>query len=240
MNVVITYSPNWLEYVKIEVYALHHTQKEKLKIYLLSDADGKPDKSFCDKYNIEFLDISPLFNQKINNKNVDTRFTKYTLYRLLLPEVIQEDRVLYIDADAIVNDDISDFYNMNIDLVAGVRDIGILPSQLKAIGLTTDDFYINAGILLLNLKEIRKANLPWIEEINSKVYTCHDQDVINKTCKGRITLVSNNYNSSLSTGFSNNIKIMHYAGTTNMKPWNGKPNNYQIWQRWKDEYSKNN
>jgi lipopolysaccharide biosynthesis glycosyltransferase len=73
----------------------------------------------------------------------------------------------------------------------------------------------------------------WLDMVNTRFYNCHDQDIFNITCKGYIKEVSNLYNSSLSTGFHNCPKIMHYAG---QKPWNSKNiSYYKIWEELENE-----
>lgn len=235
VTVCIVYSPSWAEHVKVEVHALRATNPGA-KVYLLGDADGRLDLAGS-----EFLDAGALYRQRIlSTVNVDTRFTKYALYRLLVPELLRDaPKVLYIDADAIVDGSLDWLWEHGLEggaLVAGVRDVGILPRQLRAIGLTVDDRYVNAGVTLLDLEGIRAADLHhvWLREINARHYGCHDQDIINLTCRGRINLVGNEWNSSLSTGFAPNPVIAHFAGPAHEKPWvdGARPYNVGIWKKW--------
>jgi lipopolysaccharide biosynthesis glycosyltransferase len=249
MNICIIYSPNWLEYIYTEIYALVNTNPCVDTIYLISDDNGHPEHMFCNnikqQYNviIKFIDLEHMYNEKIHTPAAIGRFTKYTLYRLLLPYVIPEDRLLYIDADAIVNGDLSELYNMDIEdcHIAGCKDIGILDCQLQDIGMKPSDDYINAGVLLMNLKKIREDNLTdkWIDMINTRPTSCFDQDMINSTCK--IKLVDNEYNSSISTGFApiDEIKIAHYAGHLSEKGWCGLLSPmHNIWKYWSDRYDR--
>lgn len=250
MNIAIVYSPNWSHYAAIEVYAIFATNPPPITIYAISDTGGEfKVRNLRDGYTVMFINLENLFADKIpSTVNVDGRFTKYALYRLLLPDVIQEDRVLYLDADTIVNGDIAGFYNMDLgdNFLAGVSDSGILDSQKATIGLSPADTYINAGVTLMDLDKIRAAGLPelWLKEINARWYSCHDQDVINMTCKERIKLVDLKYNASLSTGLdiqADEIKIMHYAGIAETKPWcSDKAPFYQIWKAWADRYAREN
>jgi lipopolysaccharide biosynthesis glycosyltransferase/GT2 family glycosyltransferase len=250
MNVAIVISPNWYEYALIELYALFKTNKN-VRVYLISDyiepSILEKFDSLCrlcgPGYEVKYLNFEKLYQEKIpSTKNVDNRFTKYTLYRLLIPSTINEDRLLYIDADAIVNGDLSEFYNMDLgeNLFAGCIDTGIQQVHLNATGLTKTDVYINAGVALWNLKAIRELNLEetWIREINNKYYPCHDQDLINMTGRYHIVPVDPKYNVSLSTSLKvkyEDVKIMHYAGK---KPWNTKEVPfYSIWEKWQKEFN---
>jgi lipopolysaccharide biosynthesis glycosyltransferase len=231
------------------VFSIFSTNPAPIKVYLISDGPAQMDFSrFCGPgYEIEYIDLESRFRERIpSTVNVCNRFTRYVLYRLLLPEVIPGDRLLYLDADVIVNGDITDFYNVDMDgaLVAGVADTGIgcgsvaaWRQRLQSIGLSPDASYINAGVTLFDLAGIREAGVTetWIRMANEVPLACHDQDILNLTSQGRIKLVDNKYNVSISTGLDvEDIRIAHFAGG---KPWN-TPNvpNYHIWRRWSDEY----
>lgn len=232
MNIAIIYSPNWAEWAAVETYSIFKNHKDiPVKVYLVTDKDGffdasKIEKKINDEHLIEFIDAGPLYSQlKTNNKNVTARFTMYTLYRLILPQLINEDKLLYLDADAVVNGNIEDFYNTDMTnyYVAGCEDIGADSYNLKApLGIRKNEPYINAGVILMNLKKIKedKIDSKWIYEMNANAYLANDQCIVNKTCKGKIKTVGNEYNTSISTGLNierDKIKIMHWAGA---KPWN--------------------
>lgn len=250
MAACIIISPNWLQYAYVEIYALVNTNPLIDMIYLVSDDYGRPEQTFCDKIKliygvtVKFIDLESYFNGKIHTP-MNNRFTKYTLYRLLLPYVIPEDILLYIDADAIVNDNLSELYDMDMTdyHIAGCKDIGILDCQLQDIGMNPGDDYINAGVLLMNLRKIREDKLTekWIDMINTRPTSCFDQDIINATCK--IKLIDNKYNSSLSTGLAplDKIKIAHYAGhITEQKPWEKTSISTMknIWKYWSGRYDR--
>jgi lipopolysaccharide biosynthesis glycosyltransferase len=240
LTVAICYSANWAPWVEIEVFALQKTNPGA-RAYLISDTAGQLDLPDC-----VFVDVEELYRRRIPSPlNVDGRFTRFALYRLLVPEVVPEARVLYVDADALVVGDLSGLWRDGLrpgDLVAGVQDVGILPQQLRAIGLEVGCTYVNAGVTLLDLDAIRAQGLheTWIEMINETWYSCHDQDVINMTCQGRINVLGNEYNSSLSTGFApvSQVRIAHYAGPAGDKPWvpGATPRLWESWAYWAGRY----
>lgn len=234
MNIAIAYSANWLEYTLAEIFSIFKHNKSPVKIYLVSDEDGRPDSKIVKKlldyfgigYSIEFIDAEKLFDEKMPSKlNISSRFTKYAHYRLLFPLLIPEDKLLHIDADCVINGDLWDLWltEMDDNYLVGREDMGANHYNLKKpIGLRPFDVYVNAGVLLMNLKKIREDNLPekWFYEINNNRYQAGDQCVLNKTCKNKILPLDNEYNVSVSTGLNilkDDIKIMHYAGE---KPFN--------------------
>lgn len=244
MNIVFAYSPNWAQYVRLEVFSLFKNNPPPIKVFLLSDKLGSIDlepvcRFFGKGYDYEFINVEDLYAKYITTSvNVSSRFTKYTLYRLLMPMIMGVDRLLYIDTDAIVCGNIKNFYHMDLqdNILAGAQDTGIGPC-LKAIDFASDAVYINAGVTLMDLKKVRELNLmdTWLKMVNEKFYACHDQDILNITCKDKVRLVSNKYNASLSTGLEAvDIRIMHYAGK---KPWKTlQTPNYELWGAAVKEY----
>jgi lipopolysaccharide biosynthesis glycosyltransferase len=125
----------------------------------------------------------------------ESRWTNSTYWRLyfsqLLPNV---DKIAYFDADVFFNSDVADFYNIGLDNyhVAGVIDSISLQTlkypklhskQLSNRPLSFMNQYICAGVLLMNLKLIRKDEL-YAKFITSfkKQWPFNDQDIINDVC----------------------------------------------------------
>lgn len=119
------------------------------------------------------------------------RLSKATYYRLLIGDIIPEsvDRLLYLDPDIVINKDLSDYYNTDLkgNVLAGsghlynfnefvnLCRLGIKPKKGRR--------YINAGILLIDLKKWRetvtvKQILAFIQK-NIRILFLADQDVIN-------------------------------------------------------------
>lgn len=85
-----------------------------------------------------------------------------TWYRILLPEMLPDvSRVLYLDIDTLAVDSLEPLWEVDLtgSLVAAVTNV--LPPEaferpLK-LGLVSRQAYFNAGVLLLNLDEIRRT-----------------------------------------------------------------------------------
>ena len=70
-----------------------------------------------------------------------------------LPDLIpDQDKVLYLDSDIIIQKDLSEFFETNIkdDYAGVVKDIALIDNELNIKN------YFNAGVMLLNLKLMRK------------------------------------------------------------------------------------
>lgn len=130
--------------------------------------------------------------------------TSETYYRFFIPDIFPNyKKVIYIDADVIVNKDISLLYGENIDdYYAGVIHDVIIESQLNKFGCKIQQYpdttiqeyylnklkgdeslkYFNAGVLLLNLDKIRNDNVTdrlWEFSKNESPLEYQDQDVLN-------------------------------------------------------------
>lgn len=188
------------------------------------------------------IDETQLSHAQINNEGLSI----FTYCRLLIPELLPHiDRCLYLDTDIIVLDDLSEIYSTNIEnaYIAGVKDYAIQNLLKKKVWditpLEIDDEsqYVNAGVLLLNLKKIREDKIDQLLLINvGKKWRLEDQDILNKCCYGKICFLELRYNifyrfyknvTYFEQGFYSKRElqeaekypaIIHYTGSK-MKPW---------------------
>ena len=108
-----------------------------------------------------------------------------TFYRLLLPYLLEFlDRIIYIDTDVLAFDDLSEMYNLhfNNNYILASRDHKWLGKEVKKLGINNDK-YICAGIILFNLKKIRRENKSKLTVqfllAKTKYIRYYDQTVIN-------------------------------------------------------------
>ena len=130
--------------------------------------------------------------------------TRATYFRLMLPSLlIDTDICLYLDADTICVDDIGPLFNIDMQeyLLAGVKAAGYYypPSRREhnrtRLGLPKFNLYVNAGVLLMNLTQMRKQNLEEVFlQLLSRNYHDQDQDILNVACYDQIRLLEPRYN----------------------------------------------
>ncbi|MBE6696092.1 MAG: glycosyltransferase family 8 protein [Ruminococcaceae bacterium] len=181
-------------------------------------------------FKIDFIDISEeLENIKSRLKDV-YHFSVVTYYRLFIASLFpQYDKVVYLDCDLVVLGDISELYN--VELKDNI--LGAAPEQFvqntenfrlyaeKALGVDPDG-YVNAGVLLINLKEFRKNR---IEESFIELITEYDFDLLdpdqaylNYLCHGKIHVLPNGWNKEpMPLVCEGKKNIVHYA--LYKKPW---------------------
>ena len=133
---------------------------------------------------------------------IDPRYTEAASFRLLLPELLPEyDKVLYMDCDIIVRQDVGKLFQ---ETVLGEHWLGVVfeapieqqAERFRALGCDPDR-YFNSGFLLMNLAQMRK------EKVTEKLLAaCRvpylefpDQDALNQVCQGHVLPLSPLYNS---------------------------------------------
>ncbi len=221
----------------------------------VSDSDRDILKSICNRYSapVDFISFDDTFKNSFEIRGITTA----TYYRLLIPWLMPEyEKVIYCDGDVIFNRSVSNIYNFPIGdcYIAGVqtgfRSHTSTGSYIESLGLDINQ-YINGGVLLINLKQQREANLRKVYMAEAeKRYVFQDQDIINIVCKGHIRLMPRWFNTtpnavndmifniceqgkcSVLSDRGNSPVIIHYAGG---KPW--KEFTYW-WLSWWQAYSK--
>ncbi len=217
-------------------------------IYILTDNNFsrknevvKSLDEFDKNLKIEFINVGNKF------ETVCLRYdfiSRPTYFRLALSQLLKEEKCIYLDADTIVCEDLRTLYETDLTdkYIAGIkapyfhirkdRERYCEQAQLPSM-----EQYINAGVLLLNLREMRKYDLAnkFMEYLKYDM-ECQDQDIINSCCYGKIVLLPFRYN--VMTKYANwemkdyqgvfsdnelidswnNPCIIHYADRT--KPWN--------------------
>lgn len=105
--------------------------------------------------------------------------------RVLLPSLLPDvDRVLYLDADVIVTDDLAPLWEVDLGdhLFGAVTNPcypGLPPS--KELGLARREDYLNSGVLLMDLARMRAEG--WVDELRNFAVAhpdnpCPDQDAL--------------------------------------------------------------
>lgn len=201
----------------------------------------------CSNLNLNFHIINEdLLNSTYLNLEGITAFTYARLY---IPSILKEyDKCLYLDVDVLVDGDLTALLNWDIEnyAVAGVKDGGAQYAyrerQISADVVGGDESlekYMNAGVLLMNLKKMRETGIAkqMIEMIGTPLLY-QDQDIINRCCCSSKLLLPTIYNfraeyyrrkdaAKFNFYDQTDIEMMvgepiifHYAGGGLCRPWN--------------------
>jgi len=159
-------------------------------------------------------------------------YVTLTIYfRLFIPVMFPEyDKGIYLDSDIVIPGDISELYQFELEdnyigAVAdhSVADVPQLVNYIEnGIGIETR-YYINSGVLLMNLKKLREAALEqrFLELMNTWHFDCiaPDQDYLNVMCHGKITYLPADWDAMPTQGRAHmaSPKLIHY--NLFAKPW---------------------
>ena len=192
------------------------TEKEKSKIEEIIKAVNSQSK-------VHLVDISDMFaKEMLNGTNMTTHYTPYIFLRLFADEIKElPDKILYLDADLVIYNDIKELYDINIneyDFAAAKDYFGKWFIDYK---------YMNSGVLLMNLKRMRSSGVlaECRQMCKVKKMLLPDQTALNVKCKSKLYL-PRKYNEqkqrrkdTVIRHFSMTIKFLPKFYTLNIKPW---------------------
>lgn len=171
------------------------------------------------------IDVTEIYEREFFNcANEKAYCTPYTLLRLLadlIPDI--PDKLLYLDIDMMVGKDISILYNIDI------TDYEYAAVREKYGSKIIRPDYINAGMLLLNMKKIKETKL--LEKarklIKTKKLLFADQDAIYWSTTKKLILprIYNEQSSfkredTVICHFCKRLLLLPYPRIENYKQWN--------------------
>lgn len=170
------------------------------------------------------IDVTDLYEEEFGHcKNETAYCTPYTLLRLLADKVTQiPDKILYLDIDMMAGDDISKLYDIDIT----EYEYAAVKEKYGSWIIRPD--YINAGMLLLNMKKIKETGLLLRarELIKKRKLLFADQDAIfwSTTKKKLLPRIFNeqskfNKKDTVICHFCKRLMLTPYPHTENYKQW---------------------
>ncbi len=192
------------------------------------------------------IDITHVEDSRLDCVFLDRHLTKETYLRFLAPDVLPPEvtRVLYLDCDLLVLDDVALLYNipLNGKAVGAVPDVDWKmgrPTRFNALGINPGHIYVNAGVLLIDLDRWRRSHIAnqlfdFAME-RGPVLEYHDQDALNAVLQGDILQLDRRWNvpalmygrwirSAAPGDYSATVSARRAPGiihfTTATKPWN--------------------
>lgn len=182
-------------------------------------------KSKKEDNNVTKLDVTRLYEQEFGGcANESAYCTPYTLLRLLadlVPDM--PDKLLYLDIDIMIGNDIKELWEID------VTDYEYAAVKEKYGCWLIRPDYINAGMLLLNMKKIRETGLLKKARhlITTKKMLFADQDAIfHSTTRKKIIPRKFNEQSKFDRKdtvvchFCKRLMFLPYPHTENYKQWN--------------------
>lgn len=181
---------------------LENNKKDVASIYVLTEGLSEKTKKIferlSDEYKVE-IKLVVVDALSFNGLKRDNRFPRAIYFRFLLPSIVKDDRILYLDCDTIVCGNLSGFYTTNLEN----KSCAVIEDQMS------DDIYLrnrldlrgkyfNSGVLLMNLVYWRENLLS--EKIVNFI-SCHpelcmypDQDALNLVIGDSVLFCEYKYN----------------------------------------------
>lgn len=170
------------------------------------------------------VDVTDIYEREFANcKNENAYCTPYTLLRLLadlVPDM--PEKLLYLDIDIMIADDISKLYNID------VTDYEYAAVKEKYGCWLIRPDYINAGMLLFNMKKMAETCLlaKAREKIKTKKMLFADQDAIYWSTTKKLIIPRKfneqskfNRKDTVVCHFCKRLMFLPYPHTENFKQW---------------------
>ena len=212
---IISLTDNMSKDYNYDIVILEDKIKDKSKLLLLEQVKDFKNVS------LRFIDINKYFDEyKYIDFHTRDYITRSTYNRLFIPNIFNKyDKVLYLDVDILINDNLVDLYNTELgnNMIVGVNDLLTgtwVPNEIMSSTYKDTIYehfsnyikqklkkdpkeYINAGVLLFDIKNCLENNftnlcLKVLEDTKGLFY--QDQDLINIVCKGKIKYLDYRYN----------------------------------------------
>ena len=180
-----------------------------------------------------------------------SHLTAASLLRLRLPSVLKDiDRVVYLDCDLVVLNDIATLYDTDLSdcPLAACLDFWLTGSPpfappgwradewhkflREVVTLSDSKAYFNAGVMVMDLKRFRSSSLiqaadEFLERTNYETPFV-DQEALNHAVDGAFVRLDTRWNVLAALGHSDPW-IIHYAGP--YKPWSCEARRFTVWNR---------
>lgn len=208
---------------KYHIYILNTGISERYRAELIALED--------DNFKISLKDVSEYLDSISDRLPVRDYYTKTTYYRLFIAEMYPEyDKAIYIDSDTIVCADISELYGCELyDAYVGAchEQVMIQVEEYgnyveKVVGVSRYS-YFNAGVLLLNCRQLRRKRLldKFVHYLGMYNFVVtQDEDYLNLICRDHVLWLDERWNTEVFGTPPHpyeEAKILHYIMTS--KPW---------------------
>ena len=211
----------------------HHT----INIHFIRPFDSCEDYEELKKHVASFDNLDLFEYHKTWESNYDGMEhieSSATMIRLYIPELLNVDKVIYLDMDLIVNMDLQTLYEIDCEEhgIAMANHLETPRHERRKLGLGKK-LSGNAGVMVLDLNRLRENDFTNKCLDFNKTHGGNDQHAINWYCRGTHKILEVKYNLFYAdNGYLINTLddyIFHWAGP--YKPWHDKIDKYDfLWE----------
>ena len=212
------------------------SKRYRAKVHVLSTSLSEKNRELITRSagkncTVSFTDVSDELARLGVKLHLRDYYTATTYYRFFIAELFPEyDKALYLDCDIVVNGDIGELYSIRLgnNLVGAIveevmQKVDVFGTYVEKVLEIPREVYFNAGVLVMNLDEIRKCDVKreFVRLIGKKRFeVTQDQDYLNVICYGKRVCVGLEWNKTPmpDAEFEGVVpKLVHYK--INWKPW---------------------
>jgi len=250
MNILVTLNSNYIKQLIIMIYSILKSDPHvNLNVYIahkeLTGDDFSYIGGYLDKKRCKIISVK-VTDEMLKNAPVTKRYPREMYFRIFAAQFLPKDldRILYLDPDLVVINPLRELYYMDFEdnyyIAASHVNKGMQKLNEIRLDMEKDAYYINSGVMLMNLKLLREKQdidsaLEYIEK-NKNRLLLPDQDVLSglyggrtKTVESIIYNLSERYLKLYNINLKNldkrididwvrkNTVIIHYCGRN--KPW---------------------
>lgn len=243
MNVVFASNAGYIEHLGVAICSLlDHNRREHIRAFIVNE-DLQPSawrqlQTITSRFACDLIDVK-ISNRDIVGLATPHHLTPETYYRLFIPERLPLSKVLYLDADIVVNGPIRELYDIDLDecCLAAANTPGFVAHQ--DLEMSQGARYFNAGVMLMNLDKWRSEHIKErvIDVVRRKPWAIQfaDQCGLNSVVNGHWKEIHPKYNvqsfffelgigpyisffppGDLASAVKHPV-IVHYSGSA--KPW---------------------
>lgn len=214
----------------------HASKNNQYKMYVLHiditpETQALVKKMETSNCKIIFVDVTEELKKIEKKISLRDYYTATTYYRVFIANMYPEyDKVLYVDSDTIIRDDIANLYQYDLGkkYIGAVRDQLVVQVDIygdyveKVLGISRGA-YFNAGVVLINCEEFRKKNIlkQFVDLLGTYTFVvAQDQDYLNILCKDNVLWLDPRWNVQMigeAPCEDDKIKLVHYNLAE--KPW---------------------
>ena len=251
--VVFCFDANYANYAAVATFSAFANSVAALKVYWIVPAsDLETANSRKARLALLGIDIvvQPVDSAHFADWKEVLHITRGAYLRLLIPETVAEDKVIYLDSDVIVQADLSPLYSTDLGphAIAGALDT-VAGAQMSKMPLAKPASYVNSGVLVMDLKRLRQDGFFLkcrdIYEKHAPEVTWADQCIINKYAESGKKILHPKWNhfawpmknpeGEEAEAQSSAPCIIHFVAQT--KPWHAicSPDIADVWWQYADK-----
>lgn len=212
MIIVYCFDENYKDMAELSIKSVRK-YNPNAKIYVAS-----PDVFFVE--GVDKLYTFPTGQHK--HKEGNDRITDAAYLKCMLPDIIEEDKVIYIDPDIECLGSLNELWEIPCQYINICESHNYGKQQAEALGL---ERYGIAGMMVMNLKSLRAINFTQkcsdVEKmpIPSKWWQ-HDETCINVAMKDKLTFIDKKWSYCRNREYDEpvamkDVKLLHYVGRDN-------------------------